>query len=286
MAMLTILEIVKRTADFFERKGIEQPRLNAELVIGHSLQLDRMQLYLQFERPLTENDLVPIRERVRRRATREPLQYVLGTAAFHDLELTVDKRVLIPRPETEQLVERIRERLAQPPSRIIDLGTGSGALALCLAQIYPEAGITAVDASQDALTVADRNAETSGLADRICFVESDWFESVPGAERFDLIVSNPPYLTEEEWMTAAPEVRVHEPKQALVAEDEGCAALERILETSLDRIEPGGHLALETGMNQHSRLTGLAGSLGYEQIESLKDWSDRDRFLWMRAPRG
>lgn len=284
--MLSILEIVKRTTDFFARKGIEQPRLNAELVIGHALGLNRMQLYLQFERPLTETELAPIRVLVKRRGTREPLQYIQGSAAFHDLELKVDGRVLIPRPETEQLIERMRERLAAPPRRIIDLGTGSGALALCLAQQYPEAEITAVDTSPDALAVAALNASEAGLADRVRFLESDWYGSVPADEVFDLVVSNPPYLTEEEWASAAPEVRVHEPKLALVAEDGGCASLEQIMETSLARLEAGGHLALETGIDQHVRLMAQAGVLGYTGIESLRDWNDRDRFLWMEAPAG
>lgn len=284
--MLSILEIVKRTTEFFARKGIEQPRLNAELVIGHALGLKRMQLYLQFERPLTEAELAPIRVLVKRRGTREPLQYIQGSAAFHDLELKVDGRVLIPRPESEQLIERMRERLAEPPRRIIDLGTGSGALALCLAQHYPEAEVTAVDSSPDALAVAALNATEAGLTNRVRFLESDWFASVPADEIFDLIVSNPPYLTEEEWASAAPEVRVHEPKLALVAEDGGCASLERIMETSLPRLETGGHLALETGIDQHVRLTAQAGALGYTGIESLRDWNDRDRFLWMEAPAG
>lgn len=282
--MLSILEIVKRTTDFFTRKGIEQPRLNAELVIGHALGLDRMQLYLQFERPLTEVELGPIRALVKRRGAREPLQYIQGSAAFHDLELKVDGRVLIPRPETEQLIERMQERLTAPPRRIIDLGTGSGALALCLALNYPEAEITAVDTSPDALAVAAMNATLAGLADRVRFLESDWFASVPIDETFDLVVSNPPYLTEEEWASAAPEVRVHEPKLALVAQDHGCASLEHILEASLIRLAAGGHLALETGIDQHSRLLERAGALGYTGIESLRDWNDRDRFLWMEAP--
>ena len=285
-SMLTILEIIRKTSEFFARKGIEQPRLNAELIVGHCLGLDRMKLYLQFERPLSEPELIPIREQVRRRGLREPLQYVLGTAVFHDLKLKVDSRVLVPRPETEQMAERIRGRLESPPARIVDLGTGSGALALCLAMIYPEATVLGVDASPDALEVARSNAEAAALTGRVHFARSDWFESIPDAERFDLIVSNPPYLSEEEWASAAPEVRIHEPKVALVGSDGGYGDLERILETSRDRLEPGGHLVLETGIDQHARLMAVAESLGYPVIESLRDWSDRDRFLWLRSRQG
>ena len=277
--MLTLLEIVKRTAGFFEKRGIEQPRLNAELVIGHVLGLDRMQLYLQFERLMTDAELVDVRSGVRRRGAREPLQYVLGTAPFHDLVLAIDRRVLAPRPETEQLVERIRERTESEPMRILDLGTGSGAIALAMGQIYPNAAVIGVDSDSGALEVARANARSNSLEHRVEFLESDWFDRIDPGERFDLIVSNPPYLSECEWSEAPPEVREHEPRSALVADNEGYGALEIILEAARDRIEPGGCLFLETGMDQHARLMKTARTLGYLEIESLKDWSGRDRFL-------
>ncbi|RKX36087.1 MAG: peptide chain release factor N(5)-glutamine methyltransferase [Verrucomicrobia bacterium] len=282
--MLTLLEIVKRTSDFFDKRGIEQPRLNAELVIGHALGLDRMQLYLQFERLMTEAELVGVRGKVRRRGAREPLQYVLGTTAFHDLVLEVDRRVLAPRPETEQLIERIRERVEPGPTRIIDLGTGSGAIALALAQVFPKAAVVGVDSSSKALEVARANAGSNSLGDRVVFVESDWFDRIDPSERFDLIVSNPPYLSEREWSEAPPEVREHEPRSALVADDDGYGALEAVLEAARDRIEPGGHLFLETGMDQHARLVATARGLGYAEVESLHDWSGRDRFLVASGP--
>ncbi len=282
--MLTLLEIVKRTSDFFDKRGIEQPRLNAELVIGHALGLDRMQLYLQFERLMSDAELADVRDRVRRRGAREPLQYVLGTTAFHDLVLEIDRRVLAPRPETEQLIERIRERIEPGPMRIIDLGTGSGAIALALAQVFPNAAVVGVDSSLEALEVARANAHSNSLDDRVKFVESDWFDRIDPSERFDLIVSNPPYLSEREWSEAPPEVREHEPRSALVAEDDGFAALETILQVARDRIGPDGRLFLETGMDQHARLVNTARALGYEEIESLQDWSGRDRFLVVSGP--
>ena len=282
--MLTLLEIVKRTADFFDKRGVEQPRLNAELVIGHVLELDRMQLYLQFERLMTDAELADVRGRVRRRGAREPLQYVLGTTAFHDLVLKIDQRVLVPRPETEQLIERICERTEPGPMRIIDLGTGSGAIALALAQVFPNAVVVGVDSSLEALEVARANAHSNSLDDRVEFVESDWFDRVDPSERFDLIVSNPPYLSEREWSEAPPEVREYEPRSALVADDDGYAALEVILGAARDRIDPGGRLFLETGMDQHARLVTRALALGYEEIESLQDWSGRDRFLVASLP--
>jgi len=282
--MFTLLEIVRRTADFFDRRGIEQPRLNAELIIGHGLGLNRMQIYLQFERLMTDSELAEVRDMVRRRGAREPLQYVLGTAAFHDLILTVDRRVLVPRPETEQLIERIHERIDSGPMRVIDLGTGSGVIALALAGCFPGARVIGVDSSREALEVARANAVSNALSDRIEFLESDWFDQIGPEERFNLIVSNPPYLSEREWTEAPPEVREHEPRAALVAEDGGYAALEAILEAAYDRLVPGGRVFLETGMDQHPRLLATARALGYGELESLQDWSGRDRFLVASGP--
>ena len=282
--MLTLLEIIKKTSDFFTAKGVESPRLNAELLIGGTLGLKRMQLYLQFERPLSEEELDRIRPLVRRRAQREPLQYILGTVDFCDLTLKVDRRALIPRPETEGLVEAVRERLAGAPSRILDLGTGSGALALALAKAYPQSSVLAVDASDDALALARENAVSTGLSARVSIVRSAWFEAIPLEPAFGLIVSNPPYLTEAEVAEAEPEVRDHEPRVALVSAEAGLADLKAILEGAIPRLEPGGLLALETGIAHHAELLALAGRLGFSRTESLKDLSGRDRYVLAWRP--
>lgn len=280
--MLTILEVIRRTADFFEKRGVENPRLNAELIVAHVLGLSRMKLYLQFERPLGEKELAPIRELVRRRGRREPLAYVLGEAAFLDFTLKVDARVLVPRPETEQLVEIVRDTCAEgpPPRAILDLGTGSGAIAIALAAAFPEAAVTAVDAAGDALELAAANAAACGLGDgRIRFLESDWFAGIPGGERFDLIVSNPPYLTEAELAEAEPEVRDFEPRHALVAADGGCADLLGIIAAAPQWLAPGGRLFLETGIDQHARLIPAMKAAGFCSARSIQDWSGRDRFV-------
>lgn len=279
---LTLLEIVKRTTEFFAKRDVESPRLNAELIAAHALGMNRMQIYLQFERPLSEAQLEAIRALVRRRAQREPLSYVLGEAAFGDLMLKVDKRVLVPRPETEQLVELVKDTVAAPLRAVLDLGTGSGALALALAKLYGEARVLAVDASEGALTVARENAAKLGLDGRVEFRHSDWFSAIGGGERFDAIVANPPYLTEEEWAGAAPEVRVHEPRQALVAGDGGCADLLAIIATAPAFLEPGGWLFLETGTDQHPRLLEAAAKAGLGGTASKQDWSGRNRFVIAR----
>lgn len=284
--MLTLLDIVKRTTDFFAKHGIESARLNAELVIAHALGMNRMKIYLQFERPLTERELEVIRPLVKRRAQREPLAYVLGTAAFGDLTLKVDRRVLVPRPETEQLVEVVKDALTgePPPATILDLGTGSGALALALAKAYPDSRVTAVDSSDEALSLARENAAATGLDARVTFRRSDWFAALEPDVRFDLIVSNPPYLTEEEWSSAQPEVRDHEPRQALVAADGGCADLLRIIAEAPRFLAPRGRLFLETGIDQHARLLEAFAEAGLAEGRSLQDWSERPRFVAAQAP--
>lgn len=284
--MLTLLEVVKRTTDFFAKHGVESARLNAELIIAHVLELPRMQLYLQFERPLDDATLERLRPLVRRRAQREPLAYVLGTAAFGDLTLRVDARVLVPRPETEQLVELVRDTLASAPAAILDLGTGSGALALALAKLYPAARVLATDVSEAALEVARENAAHAGLADaaRIAFRRSHWFAAVGADERFDLIVGNPPYLSEDEFATASPEVREHEPRAALVSADGGCADLLEIIAGAPAHLQPGGRLFLETGVDQHHRLLEALRAAGLEEATSHQDYSGRNRFVSARRP--
>ncbi len=277
--MLTVLEIIKRTTEFFEKRGVESARLNAELLLGHALGLKRMALYLQFERPLTEPELEKIRPLVKRRGNREPLQYITGETEFAGLKLKVDARALIPRPETERLIELVQEHLAAAPATILDLGTGSGALALALANLYPGAAVTAVDRSEPALALARENAAACGLAGRVRFVAADWFSGLAAGEQFQLIVANPPYLSDEETGATAPEVKDFEPAMALSAGTNGAAALEHILAGARAHLAPGGLLACETGIAQHPHLLALAGSAGFSRTESLRDLTGRDRYV-------
>lgn len=279
--MLTVLEIIKRTTDFLAGKGVESPRLNAELLIGHALGLPRMQLYLQFERLLTEGDLEKIRPLVRRRGQREPLQYVLGEAEFCGLHLKTDRRALIPRPETELLVELVETRFtAAPPTSILDLGTGTGAIALALAKRFPEAKVTGTDSSSEALELARENATLTGLTDRVTWLRSDWFEGVTPGMFFSVVAANPPYLSDAETADTAPEVRDYEPKGALVGGGaDGADALLRIIAEAPSHLTDGGLLALETGIAQHERLRTAAAAAGFTRVDSLPDLSGRDRFL-------
>lgn len=277
--MLTVLEVVKKTSGFFASRGIESPRLNAELLVGHALGLARMRLYIEFERPVTDSELGTIRELVRRRGHREPVQHILGFTEFHGLRLKADRRALIPRPETELLVETVAARWAAPPGRILDLGTGGGAIALSLARAFPLARVTAVDASPEALALAAENAEANGLAARVTFAVSDWFSGLPEGETFDLIVSNPPYLSEEETAAAPPEVRDHEPSGALTAAAAGFADLGRIVAAAPAFMGAGAMLALETGTGHHAAVAEALARAGFERSESLADLAGRDRFV-------
>ncbi len=276
--MLTILEIIKKTTDFFAAKGIDSPRLNAELLIGHALGLKRMALYLQFERPLAETELEKIRPLVRRRSQREPLQYIMGETDFRGLMIKVDRRALIPRPETELLVEHAIAE-AKEPATILDLGTGSGVIALSLAVAFPAAQVVAIDLSADALALARENAAKCAVAERVTFLQSHWFDAVPLDRPFDLIVSNPPYLTAEETAATTPEVRGYEPARALTAAEGGVADLRTILQQAPRFLAEKGVLLVETGIAQHGELKAIATNAGFSRCEGRQDLTGRDRYV-------
>ncbi len=281
--MLTVREIQSRTADFFSAKGVPNPKLDTDLLIAHALGLRRLDLYLDMDRPLTEAQLDALRPLVKRRADREPLQYILGTVEFYGLHLKVDSRVLIPRPETEELIERIRQTVDTPPERILDLGTGSGAIAIALATAFPEAQITAVDLSEEAIALAKENADAQALVHSIRFLQGSWLEPLTEGEHFDLIVSNPPYLTEEEMTTAEPEVAEHEPLSALVSGVDGLDDIRRILKAARLHLSEGGLLALETGIAQHEALEPIAMEAGFSDVQSHPDLNGRERFFVART---
>jgi len=312
--MRSVLEIITASSDYLAAHGIESPRLNAEHLVGHALGLPRMQLYLQFERPLMERELEAIRELLRRRARHEPLQYIVGETEFFGLTLKVDPRALIPRPETEYLVSLLTERLdgggreslgddntatVLPPSRILDLGTGTGAIALALAAHWENAQVVALDASPDALALARENAERNGLSDRVTCLQSDWFSAFGvlsatndavarsatatlrqkvGRSPFDLIVSNPPYLSADEVAESLAEVKNHEPARALSPGKSGMEAIRKIVAEAPCYLAQSGLLALETGIAQHAELAELFGKVGFARYEFLPDLSHRPRY--------
>mgnify|MGYP003108943127 CR=1 FL=1 len=280
--MNTLLEILKKSEGLLVDRGVTEARLDAEHLLAHTLECQRMELYLQFDRPLPEEILAKLRPLLARRARREPLSYILGHHPFHDLNLIVRPGGLIPRPETEDLVQLTSDHFStfseNPPQRILDLGTGTGAIALWMKHNFPEAEVCAVERSPDAIALARENGEALSL--EVNWIESDWFRDVSG--KFDLILSNPPYLTESEWQEAEPEVRNFEPKSALVSDDAGLSDLTTILKKAPDFLNPGGLLAMETGINQREDLQNCASDQGYSQAWGEDDLSQRDRYFFAR----
>lgn len=283
----TTLDLLKWTKDFFARKGLESPRLESELLLAGAVGCDRIQLYTDFEKPLDAETLARYREWVRRRGEqREPLAYILGHAPFIELTLDVSPAVLIPRPETEELALWARSvldaRRDLPDLRALDIGTGSGCLALALAHHVPQLHVMAVDLSRDALEIARRNASTHGLQDRVQFAESDVYAALPVEAHgtFDLIVANPPYINPCLKETLQPEVRLHEPAEALFADDQGQAVSARIIQDAAAWLKPGGWLGLEISPEQAPGLCVRLQSTGaFGEVEVRKDVRQVERFL-------
>ena len=283
--MNSLLDLLKKSTEFLAKKGIDNARLQSELIFAGTLRCRRLDLYLQFERPLTQEQVDTLRERILRRSRREPVQYIVGDTDFRNLTLKCDPRALIPRPETEELVGFVLEKLAalRPEgtlARVLDLGTGTGAIALAVATERPHTQVVAVDKSEGALALARENAAFVGAPAETEFIRSDWFENVTGT--FDVIISNPPYLTQAEWECAQAEVRDHEPLSALVADNAGLADLEKILREARKHLAPDGFVAFETGIAQHEDLREIALACGFAETESLNDLSDRPRFFFAR----
>jgi len=278
----TILRVLRWTTDYFRRKGLSQPRADAEVLLAHVLETERIQLYLHYDQPLSPHELAGYREVLKRRANREPTQYITGRQEFWSLDLEVSPAVLIPRPETELLVEICLKLLKKSPAHVLDLCTGSGAIALALAKERKDLRIVATDKSLEAVALARRNAARNGLEHRIDFVVTDLFSGLQSnAGRFDAILSNPPYVGDAEFPGLAPEVRDHEPELALRGGGpEGVDMLARILDEFDRYLEPGGALLLEIGHNQKEILTERARHLaGAPMFEFHKDYSDLTRIL-------
>lgn len=276
---MTLLEVLQSTTDYFKKREIESPRLNAEHLLAHVLKRKRIELYLEFERALTEEELVPLRDLVRRRGQGEPLQHLLGTVEFCGHVFLCDKRGLVPRPETEQLVELLKSRIPQPASRILDVGTGSGVIALSLAAQFPEAEITATDISEDALSLARENAAQLGLAKRVTFSSADLLTYVTHV--YDMIVANLPYVATADRAMLSREV-LHDPEIALFAGERGTEMICKLIDAARAHLSAGGLLALELGIGQADELAARMAEKNYHDIEQIRDYSGVTRFLFGR----
>ena len=271
--MMPLLEVLKGASDYLGKQGVESPRLNAEHLLAHVMGVKRLELYLQFDRPLGEKERAPLRELVRNRGTGIPLQHLLGTVEFCGRVFKSDLRALIPRPETEQLVERALTY--GPLTSILDVATGSGVIPISLALERPEAMVTATDISPDALSLARENASLLG-AERILFHQSDLMP--PGEERFDLITANLPYIPSGEIAGLSREVR-HDPILALDGGADGLDLVHRLIPLASTRLAPGGHLLLEIGAGQSEAVTALLAGHNYRDIAALPDYQGVLRFV-------
>ena len=276
---MTLLDVLQSTTAYFKKRGVESPRLNAEHLLAHVLQRKRIELYLEFERPLAEAELAPLRDLVKRRGQGEPLQHLLGTVEFCGRVFLCDKRALVPRPETEQLVELLKSRIPDPASRILDVGTGSGVIALSLAAQFPEAVVHAVDISEDALSLARENAARLGLTDRIIFLGSDLLISVTHV--YDVIVANLPYVATVDRPTLSREV-LRDPEIALFAGQHGDELVRELIEAAPARLRPGGLLALEVGIGQADGLVSLLAEKNFHDITAIQDYGGVKRFIFGR----
>jgi release factor glutamine methyltransferase len=284
----TIGRLLVWTADYLKRQGSESPRLDAELLLAHSLTCQRIELYTQYDVVVDEPTRARFRDLVKQRAEGMPVAYLLGRREFYSLNFHVSPDVLIPRPETEfaviAVLDRLKERAGDAtPARIVDVGTGSGAIAVTVAKHAPQAEVTAIDISPTALAIAQRNAEENQVAERIRFVAGDLLADLPGQEQFDIVVSNPPYVSESEFAELSPEVARYEPRQALVAGEQGTEVIARLIPQAAERLVAGGWLMMEISpMIAEAVVQLLAADDRFEPAAVMKDLAGRQRIIQAR----
>ena len=274
----TVLQVLDWTADRFADAGIESPRVDAEVLLAHCLGVERIRLYMDFDKPLHQEERARFRPAVKRRLGREPVAYIVGKREFWSLSLSVNRDVLVPRPETELLVEKALERIPDgEPKVVVDVGTGSGAVALAIAKEKPDARVHATDTCPGALTVARKNADQHEA--EVTFHQGDLLEALPPDIRPDIIVSNPPYIAEAELEALEPEVRQWEPRQALAGGKDGLDLIRTLVSQAAQRLLPGGHLLLEIGHTQGESVSNLLKQKGFEAVEVHLDLAEKPRVV-------
>jgi release factor glutamine methyltransferase len=279
----TVLKLLQWTTDYFQRNNVPEPRTSAEVLLAHVLAEDRLFLYLNYDRPMETSELAAYRACIKRRLGGEPNQYITALQEFWSLPLRVSPDVLIPRPETEVLVEAVLEFLdkADPNVDILDLGTGSGAIAIALARELPAARIVAADLSMAALRLAQENAKSNQVDERIFFVRGDMFGAIPGgSQKFKVVVTNPPYISHAEILELPREIRDFEPHHALEGGPDGLTAIRHIIAEAPTVLSQAGALFMEMGADQTENVSALVReSQRYENYLIIKDYSGLDRVL-------
>jgi release factor glutamine methyltransferase len=276
---MTLIELIRSTTDYFAKRGIESPRLNSEHLVAHALGCKRLDLYMMFDRELGEAELAPLRDQVRQRGAGVPLQHLLGTAEFHGRLFNSDARALVPRPETEQLVEEVLKRASSHNGnsiRLLDVGTGTGVIAITLALELPHATVEAVDISPDALALACENAERLGAADRVAFRQADLLEGATGA--YTCIVANLPYIASSVLPTLSREVQ-HDPRLALDGGTDGLDLIRKLILQAKEHLT-GGTLALEIGDDQADDVSAFLTKENYRDMDVASDYGGCRRFVF------
>jgi len=274
MKKWTILEILRWTTDYFAQQKLEKSRLQAEYIISHVLKCKRFDLYLRFEEIVNEADRKQIKQMILARVAHVPLQYILGETEFYGYRFFVDRSVLIPRPETEYLVEKLIAEIGSA-QQVLDIGTGSGAIAISLKKELPQLNVSAVDISKEALLIAEKNAKENLV--EIDFFQSDLFSNC--TQKYDVIISNPPYIPAEEYDSLSLEIKDYEPKSALLANDEGLFYYRKILEKAGDFLNENGQIYFEIGHDQAAKIKKIAENVGFSEIEIVQDLNDFDRIM-------
>jgi release factor glutamine methyltransferase len=286
----TVRELMKSAIEHLQRKGFEDARLNVELLLAHALELQRIQLYLHFDKPLKAEELKHFRDLYERRLNHEPVQYIIGSTSFMGLHFSVDTGVLIPRPETETLIEQVlllyQSYPRDYPVHILEIGTGSGNIAVSLAKFIRHAHIATLDVSAEALILAKKNAQFHAVEHRIQFHHGDVFEENDELfqMKYDLLVSNPPYVPKDEWEQLQPEIRDYEPSRAVTDGRDGMRFYQRIAALVPAVIKPGGYVAVEVGFGQAVLVAKELHLNGIEELRKVADLQGVDRVVTGMKP--
>lgn len=279
-----IKEILDYSEDYLKSKGVESPRVEAEWLLSHALGNRRIDLYLQFDRLLSSTESVHYKSLLQQRLDHKPLQYIIGETEFMGLSLLVNENVLIPRPETEQLVEKaikLLENSSSAPLKVLDVGTGSGNIAIALAKFLPSVEVTAIDVSEAAINLAKENADKNGVSDKINFLIFDLNSDGFPDEMYDMVISNPPYISKLEMKTLQDEVKNWEPEVALTDQSDGFKLIEQVINKATKSIHKGGHILIEIGGNeQKERVQKLLSNAGFLNVNVEEDYNSHARFAF------
>ena len=279
--MITVLEVIKLSAEYLEKKGVESPRVNAEILLADILKCKRIDLYLSFDKPLKEDEVQLYRETIRKRGLRVPLQYITGSVEFYGLKLLVNENVLIPRPETELLVENIIQNFNDKGNlRILDIGSGSGNITLSLAKNLTDSFVTGIDVSEKALEVAIQNKELNEIINSE-FKHFDILnDNISSLGKFDVVVSNPPYISNDDYSNLEPELKDYEPKISLTDNLDGLSFYRKIISLAKNILNVSGYLYFELGKDQYKEVSNLMQIENISNTKIIKDYAGIERIIY------